>query len=260
VSPSKARPSATSRSCRCTRHAWLAQLKLTGRDADIARDVVAEIRSRLEFLAEVGLGYLTLDRAAPTLSGGEAQRIRLAAQLGSNLQGVCYVLDEPTIGLHPRDNGMLLDGAGQAGRQGQHAGGGGARRRHHPPRRPHHRHRPRRRQARRASGGRGHRGRTVANADSLTGRLLAQPLKHPLQPRRAVNDLLPSLQVHGARLHNLQRVDVAVPLKRLVAVTGVSGSGKSTLARDVLLANVQALVRRAAPRAPSCPRPWAATG
>ena len=75
----------------------------------IARDVVTEIRSRLEFLEEVGLGYLTLDRAAPTLSGGEAQRIRLAAQLGSNLQGVAYVLDEPTIGLHPRDNAILLD-------------------------------------------------------------------------------------------------------------------------------------------------------
>ena len=71
--------------------------------------MVTEIRSRLEFLEEVGLGYLTLDRAAPTLSGGEAQRIRLAAQLGSNLQGVCYVLDEPTIGLHPRDNRILLD-------------------------------------------------------------------------------------------------------------------------------------------------------
>ncbi|MEO6033429.1 MAG: excinuclease ABC subunit A, partial [Burkholderiaceae bacterium] len=88
---------------------WVDALKLTGRDAEIARDVVSEIKSRLEFLEEVGLGYLTLDRAAPTLSGGEAQRIRLAAQLGSNLQGVCYVLDEPTIGLHPRDNQVLLN-------------------------------------------------------------------------------------------------------------------------------------------------------
>src|SRR5690606_38500204 len=75
-------------------------LKLRGRDEQIARDVVSEIGSRLAFLEEVGLGYLTLDRSAPTLSGGEAQRIRLAAQLGSNLQGVCYILDEPTIGLH----------------------------------------------------------------------------------------------------------------------------------------------------------------
>ncbi|MHB1250221.1 MAG: excinuclease ABC subunit UvrA, partial [Polaromonas sp.] len=84
--------------------AWLETLSLSGREAGIARDLIPEIKSRLEFLQDVGLGYLTLDRGAPTLSGGEAQRIRLAAQLGSNLQGVCYVLDEPTIGLHPRDN------------------------------------------------------------------------------------------------------------------------------------------------------------
>ena len=92
--------------------AWVQSLQLTGglsqREADIARDLVPEIKSRLEFLEEVGLGYLTLDRGAPSLSGGEAQRIRLAAQLGSNLQGVCYVLDEPTIGLHARDNKILL--------------------------------------------------------------------------------------------------------------------------------------------------------
>src|SRR5690606_19173782 len=80
---------------------------LTVRGQGIARDLIPEIASRLEFLQEVGLGYLTLDRGAPTLSGGEAQRIRLAAQLGSNLQGVCYVLDEPTIGLHARDNQIL---------------------------------------------------------------------------------------------------------------------------------------------------------
>src|SRR5690606_31018747 len=80
-----------------------------GREADIARDLLPEIESRLAFLEQVGLNYLTLDRGAPTLSGGESQRIRLAAQLGSHLQGVCYVLDEPTIGLHPRDNQILLD-------------------------------------------------------------------------------------------------------------------------------------------------------
>ncbi len=84
-------------------------MKLTAREQEIARDLLAEIQARLKFLVRVGLGYLQLDRAAPTLSGGEAQRIRLAAQLGSNLQGVCYVLDEPTIGLHPRDNAVLLD-------------------------------------------------------------------------------------------------------------------------------------------------------
>ncbi len=132
---------------------WFEGLPLVGREAEIARDLVPEIRSRLEFLEEVGLGYLTLDRGAPTLSGGEAQRIRLAAQLGSNLQGVCYVLDEPTIGLHARDNQILLDALHKLGEQGQHAGGGRARRGHHPPRRPHHRHRPQRRQARRPAGG-----------------------------------------------------------------------------------------------------------
>ena len=90
------------------RSAWVAGLRLTGREADIGRDLLPEIQSRLGFLESVGLGYLTLDRGAPTLSGGEAQRIRLAAQLGSHLQGVCYVLDEPTIGLHARDNQILL--------------------------------------------------------------------------------------------------------------------------------------------------------
>jgi excinuclease ABC subunit A len=88
---------------------WVEKLAMTGRDGDIARDLLPEIKSRLEFLEQVGLNYLTLDRGAPTLSGGEAQRIRLAAQLGSNLQGVCYVLDEPTIGLHARDNQILLN-------------------------------------------------------------------------------------------------------------------------------------------------------
>ena len=94
------------------------ELALTGRDAQIARDILAELRSRLDFLKQVGLGYLTLDRAAPSLSGGEAQRIRLASQLGSNLRGVCYILDEPTIGLHTRDNRMLLDTLGRLGRKG----------------------------------------------------------------------------------------------------------------------------------------------
>jgi excinuclease ABC subunit A len=97
---------------------WIQSLELTGREADIARDLIPEIQSRLEFLEEVGLGYLTLDRGAPTLSGGEAQRIRLAAQLGSNLQGVCYVLDEPTIGLHARDNQILLNALHKLGDKG----------------------------------------------------------------------------------------------------------------------------------------------
>ena len=97
---------------------WVQKLALSGRESDIARDLIPEIQSRLEFLEEVGLGYLTLDRGAPTLSGGEAQRIRLAAQLGSNLQGVCYVLDEPTIGLHARDNQILLNALHKLGDKG----------------------------------------------------------------------------------------------------------------------------------------------
>ena len=218
---------------------WIASLVLVGRDADVARDVVAEIKSRLEFLEDVGLSYLTLDRAAPTLSGGEAQRIRLAAQLGSNLQGVCYVLDEPTIGLHPRDNGILLNALAKLGAAGntlvvvEHDEDTIRRAEHLIDIGP-------------GAGKRG--GRLVAQgsvadlsqqADSVTGRLLAHPLQHPLVARRPVAPGAPALKLLGANLHNLQGFDVQVPLERLVAVTGVSGSGKSTLARDVLLANVQ---------------------
>ena len=221
---------------------WVAALRLEGRDADIARDVVAEILGRLQFLEEVGLGYLTLDRAAPTLSGGEAQRIRLAAQLGSNLQGVCYVLDEPTIGLHPRDNQILLKALATLGDKGntlvvvEHdedtirradhiidIGPGAGKR-----------------------GGRvvaqGTAAELAAQPDSTTGRMLAHPLIHPLQGRRPLDADGPRLSVLNASLHNLQGVTVDVPLKRLVAVTGVSGSGKSTLARDVLLANMAVAV------------------
>ncbi len=219
--------------------AWIETLQLTGRDADIARDVVSEIKSRLVFLEDVGLGYLTLDRAAPTLSGGEAQRIRLAAQLGSNLQGVCYVLDEPTIGLHPRDNGILLNALAKLGsagntlvvvehdedtiRRAEHIidiGPGAGKRGGH-------------------LVAQGTAADLAAQPDSVTGRLLARPLQHPLVARRAIDWDAPALMLRGATLHNLQRVDLRVPLGRLVAITGVSGSGKSTLARDVLLANVQ---------------------
>jgi excinuclease ABC subunit A len=228
---------------------WVETLHLLGRDADIARDLLPEIKSRLEFLEEVGLNYLTLDRGAPTLSGGEAQRIRLAAQLGSNLQGVCYVLDEPTIGLHARDNQILLNALHKLGEKGntlvvvEHDEDTIRRADHIIDIGP-------------SAGKRG--GRLVAegsvaditaSADSQTGRYLLHAMKHPLQTRRMVqasarNDTadLQWLSLTAANLHNLRKVDVQVPLKRLVAVTGVSGSGKSTLARDVLLTNVQALV------------------
>ncbi|HKX37575.1 MAG TPA: excinuclease ABC subunit UvrA [Burkholderiales bacterium] len=213
---------------------------LRGRDAEIARDLVPELRSRLGFLEEVGLGYLTLDRSAPTLSGGEAQRIRLAAQLGSNLRGVCYILDEPTIGLHPRDNQVLLDVLEKLERKGnslvvvehdedtirraQHVidlGPGAGK-----------------------LGGRviaeGHADDLMANPDSLTGRFLREPLRHPLQPRRKVGLTTKKLVVKKANLHNLKNQTVRIPLGRLVAVTGVSGSGKSTLAREVLYESLKA--------------------
>ncbi len=227
--------------------AWVQQLRdgdaLGAREMGIARDVIAEIAKRLQFLQDVGLGYLTLDRAAPTLSGGEAQRIRLAAQLGSQLQGVCYVLDEPTIGLHPRDNRILLDALARLGAAGntlvvvEHDEDTIRRAEHLIDIGP----------------GAGRRGGTLvaqgtvadlaAAPESQTGRFLARPLQHPLQPRRTV-DLAAgeALQLRGATLHNLQQLELRVPLRRLVAVTGVSGSGKSTLARDVLLASVAAAV------------------
>ncbi|MFN4004264.1 MAG: excinuclease ABC subunit UvrA [Hylemonella sp.] len=230
--------------------AWVEQLALAGREADIARDLLPEIQSRLAFLEQVGLGYLTLDRGAPTLSGGEAQRIRLAAQLGSNLQGVCYVLDEPTIGLHARDNRILLDALHTLSARGntlvvvEHDEDTIRRADHLIDIGP-------------GAGKRG--GRLVAEGrvedlarapDSQTGRYLLHAIKHPLQPRRPVPAPQQAwLTVHDAHLHNLQNVTARVPLQRLVAVTGVSGSGKSTLARDVLLANVAAAVGQRATRA-----------
>jgi len=222
--------------------ALFASLQLDGREAQIAQDVLAEIRSRLDFLQEVGLGYLALDRAAPTLSGGEAQRIRLAAQLGSNLQGVCYVLDEPTIGLHPRDNRILLNALGKLEGKGntlvvvEHDEDTIRRAQHLIDIGP-------------GAGVRG--GRVVAQGtladimaapDSLTGKYLREPLAHPAQPRRPVDRSTPRLTLRGASLHNLRNAEADVPLGRLSVVTGVSGSGKSTLARDVLLANLQRAV------------------
>ena len=218
------------------------RLRLKGREAEIARDILPELRTRLDFLRDVGLAYLTLDRAAPTLSGGEAQRIRLAAQLGSNLRGVCYILDEPTIGLHPRDNRMLLDtlarlqGKGNTIvvvehdedtiRRAEHVidlGPGAG-----------------------ANGGEvvaaGSLAKLIRQPNSITGRFIAKPLRHPLFRCRAVKlkgrGADPYLEVQGAHLHNLKNLSLRFPLQRLTCVTGVSGSGKSTLVRDVLYANL----------------------
>ena len=210
------------------------KIKTSGREAEIARDIVAELKSRLGFLEEVGLGYLTLDRSAPTLSGGEAQRIRLAAQLGSNLRGVCYILDEPTIGLHHRDNQILLDVLEKLEAKGNtlvvvEHDEDTIRRAHH---------------VLDLGPGAGRLGGEVVaegdaeelarNPNSVTGRFLKTPLKHPLQPRRAVNGKDPFIEIEKASLHNLKGINARFPLRRLVAVTGVSGSGKSTLARDIL--------------------------
>ncbi len=222
---------------------WVEKLAMTGRDGGIARDLLPEIKSRLEFLEQVGLNYLTLDRGAPTLSGGEAQRIRLAAQLGSNLQGVCYVLDEPTIGLHARDNQILLNALHLLSDKGntlvvvEHDEDTIRRADHIIDIGP---------SAGKRGGclmGEGSLADITSQDESQTGRYLLHAMRHPLQARRAVVDTeLNWLSLEGASLHNLNDVSVDIPLKRLVAVTGVSGSGKSTLARDVLLHNVAAAV------------------
>jgi len=214
-------------------------IKLKKRDAIIARDSLTELNSRLAFLNEVGLAYLSLDRAAPTLSGGEAQRIRLAAQLGSNLRGVCYILDEPTIGLHPRDNRMLLETLAKLRKKGntivvvehddetinsaEHVIDIGP-----------------------GAGVRG--GEVVAtgtvkqlrkNSASITGQMLDKPLQHPLYTPRTKPEN--KLRITGANLHNLKSVDVDIPLNQLVGVTGVSGSGKSTLVRSIINDNLRCL-------------------
>ncbi|MDN3517307.1 excinuclease ABC subunit UvrA [Aquisalimonas lutea] len=235
---------------------WAETLELQGREAEIARDILPELRSRLDFLQQVGLGYLALDRGAPTLSGGEAQRIRLAAQLGSNLQGVCYVLDEPTIGLHPRDNRMLLEtlerleGKGNTIvvvehdedtiRRAEHVidlGPGAG-----------------------VNGGRvvaeGTVDALLANPESVTGRALSNPLRHPLRGERRAFPAEHTVTVHEARLHNLAGESVDFPLQRLICVTGVSGSGKSSLVRGVLQSGLRRLTTRrrdqAAPALDGC--------
>ncbi len=220
----------------------LAKLNLEGREQQIARDLLAELIARTEFLCDVGLGYLQLSRAAPTLSGGEAQRIRLAAQLGSNLQGVCYVLDEPTIGLHPRDNFALLNTLDKLRIKGntlivvEHDEDTIRRADHVIDLGP-------------GAGARG--GRVVAEGtaaqlmllpQSVTGQCLAKPLTHSRAARRVVAKDTPSLQIRGATLNNLRKVNARIPLARLSVITGVSGSGKSSLARDVLLGNVKRLL------------------
>jgi excinuclease ABC subunit A len=213
---------------------FLNNLVLTGREAQIAHQVLKEIQARLTFLLDVGLEYLNLERPSGTLSGGEAQRIRLATQIGSGLVGVLYVLDEPSIGLHQRDNRRLIEtltrlrdlgntlivvehdedtiqeadwivdigpGAGEHGGQVVHSGSYQD---------------------------------LLANRASLTGDYLSGRKKIDVPKKRRKYDKKRELRVVGARENNLVNVDAAFPLGLFTAVTGVSGSGKSTLVNEIL--------------------------
>jgi excinuclease ABC subunit A len=208
-------------------------IKLNAREEQIAGQILREIKNRLRFLESVGLGYLTLDRSSATLSGGEGQRIRLATQIGSQLRGVLYVLDEPSIGLHPRDNQKLLDTLSALRDLGntvlvvEHD----------------------EETIRRADyvvdlgpGAGAHGGELVAfgtatdvanNPRSVTGLYISglKKIELPLQ-RRSANGKY--LTIHGARANNLKDIDVSFPLGLLTVITGVSGSGKSTLVADIL--------------------------
>jgi excinuclease ABC subunit A len=208
-------------------------VKLNQKEEKIAGLVLREIRQRLSFLETVGLGYLTLDRPSATLAGGESQRIRLATQIGSQLRGVLYVLDEPSIGLHPRDNRRLLDTLEHLRDLGntvlvvEHDEETIRRADHVVDLGP---------------GAGAHGGYVVAqgtpediarNPESLTGRYIAGELSIPVpQERRKSNDK--AITVLGAREHNLKNIDVTFPLGLFIVITGVSGSGKSTLVDDIL--------------------------
>ncbi|MDX1444285.1 MAG: excinuclease ABC subunit UvrA, partial [Gammaproteobacteria bacterium] len=210
------------------------QLSLPGRRGEIAAKINKEVSDRLTFLVDVGLDYLTLDRSAETLSGGEAQRIRLASQIGSGLVGVMYILDEPSIGLHQRDNQRLLDTLTRlrdlgntvivvehdedAIRQADHVVDMGP-------------------------GAGVHGGRVVAegtanevekNSASLTGQYLSGKRRIEVPAERHQPDEQLQLTIKGARGNNLKNVDVSIPLGLMTCVTGVSGSGKSTLINDTL--------------------------
>ena len=262
---------------------WSESLTLSGRNAEIARDILPEIRERLRFLSDVGLGYLQLGRGVTTLSGGEGQRIRLAAQLGSNLSGVLYVLDEPTIGLHSRDNDRLLAALGRLRGRGnslvvvEHDEA----------------------TMRQADyiidlgPGAGVRGGHVVAAgtleellkhpDSVTGQCLShlesksyptRGSRRPVLPlpraagsgkgrSRKEPDAAPPefLTLHQASRNNLKDVTVRFPLGRFIVVSGVSGSGKSTLVKDCLFPAVHAALERTSARSSKhSPDPGAVTG
>jgi excinuclease ABC subunit A len=218
----------------------IGKLRFRGNQKTVADDLVPEISQRLRFMQNVGLGYLALGRSAKTLSGGESQRIRLAAQLGSNLRGVLYVLDEPTIGLHPRDNVRLLETLTALRQKGnslvivEHDEETMRRADHIIDLGP---------------GAGVHGGELVVQgtlADiekhgaSETGRCLKNPLCHPTRTeRRSLGEVERWIEIRGARANNLKNVDVRFPVGRLSVITGISGSGKSTLMRSVLLPGVR---------------------
>src|SRR5262249_38117488 len=229
------------------------ELKLSREQKQVAGELLREVINRLQFLADVGLEYLTLDRGAPTLSGGESQRIRLASQIGSGLTGVLYVLDEPTIGLHPRDNRRLLAalqklrdlgntlvlvehdrevigaadylldfGPGAGDRGGEITARGTP--------------------------------KQISKAKaSLTGQYLSgrQAIIVPTNRRLAPGSspergrARPWIGIRGARQNNLQLIDVDIPLGAFVTVTGVSGSGKSSLVNEVLYNTLARRLHRA---------------
>ena len=224
---------------------WFENLTLQGARKEVAERIIREIVARLQFLNNVGLNYLSLDRSADTISGGEAQRIRLASQIGSGLTGVMYVLDEPSIGLHQRDNDRLIQtlqhlrdlgnsvivvehdedmiraadyvldmgpGAGEHG--GQVVASGSPE-------------------------------EIAANSASLTGQYLSGARSIGIPQRRPIADDQPWLTLKGASGNNLQAVDLAIPAGRFVCITGVSGSGKSTLVNDTLAVAVSRALHRA---------------
>jgi len=230
---------------------FMNELKLEGSMAVVAEQIVREIKSRLQFLQDVGLQYLTLSRAAGTLSGGESQRIRLATQIGSSLMGVLYILDEPSIGLHQRDNDKLLMtlkqlrdlgntlivvehdedtmraadfivdvGPGAGSRGGEIVAAGSLE-------------------------------DILSNPRSITGQYLSGVKKIPVPSRRRAGNGS-QLTIHGATENNLKDVDVSIPLGTLTCVTGVSGSGKSSLVGEVLNKTLLAKLNHARTRPGKC--------